>query len=165
MCFDQSSGNQQLTCNVCASCMCVNDLVSLSLSDDEFMAHKCSIALEKYMKNRVEHSYYYCTNCAKLLRATDKQMEPKPCDKCAEFESNKKNDSLLLEKYYKEHAADTKKCPKCAFRIEKKDGCNHMQCTACHTHFCWLCMFVGETGDMVYVHQSRCTISASASDL
>ena len=34
---------------------------------------------------------------------------------------------------------NTKKCPNCNTNIEKNDGCNHMTCSQCHTHFCWLC--------------------------
>ena len=34
----------------------------------------------------------------------------------------------------------TKKCPKCDARINKNGGCNHMKCSQCQFHFCWLCM-------------------------
>ncbi|CAG8582921.1 7621_t:CDS:2 [Paraglomus occultum] len=30
-------------------------------------------------------------------------------------------------------------CPQCETPIEKSMGCNHMRCTRCHTHFCYLC--------------------------
>ena len=36
--------------------------------------------------------------------------------------------------------ANTKKCPKCACRIEKNQGCNHMNCKMCLHEFCWICM-------------------------
>ncbi|KAJ1680017.1 hypothetical protein EV182_000849 [Spiromyces aspiralis] len=30
-------------------------------------------------------------------------------------------------------------CPSCDLAVLKSDGCNHMQCQACNTHFCYLC--------------------------
>jgi hypothetical protein len=35
--------------------------------------------------------------------------------------------------------AHTKACPHCSVRIEKLDGCNHMNCQSCDSHFCWFC--------------------------
>jgi hypothetical protein len=32
-----------------------------------------------------------------------------------------------------------KDCPRCGAATIKKGGCDHMQCGACMTHFCWLC--------------------------
>lgn len=37
---------------------------------------------------------------------------------------------------------NTSKCPFCAFSVEKNQGCNHMTCPRCSTHYCYLC--VGE---------------------
>ncbi|KAL9649799.1 hypothetical protein ABK040_009613 [Willaertia magna] len=36
-------------------------------------------------------------------------------------------------------SANTKDCPKCGTPIEKNGGCNHMHCTKCDYHFCWIC--------------------------
>jgi E3 ubiquitin-protein ligase RNF14 len=38
--------------------------------------------------------------------------------------------------WIKEH---TTECPTCGAHIEKTIGCNHMQCSTCNTHFCYLC--------------------------
>lgn len=35
---------------------------------------------------------------------------------------------------------DSKPCPKCSVRITRTEGCNHMFCTYCRTHFDWLSM-------------------------
>tara|TARA_B110000090_G_C13349502_1_gene434312 strand:- start:264 stop:1364 length:1101 start_codon:yes stop_codon:yes gene_type:complete len=36
----------------------------------------------------------------------------------------------------------TKACPnpRCTAIVSKLDGCNHMKCPECDTHFCWLCL-------------------------
>lgn len=47
-----------------------------------------------------------------------------------------------------EHIAEAKYCPGCPQEISKnfpmfeKDGCDHMTCEQCHTHFCWGCLYV-----------------------
>lgn len=36
-------------------------------------------------------------------------------------------------------AAYSSFCPQCMTQVQKTNGCNHMECTMCHTHFCYLC--------------------------
>lgn len=45
-------------------------------------------------------------------------------------------------------AATTKRCPSCNTAIERTAGCDHMICTVCWHHFCWLCgaPYDGEQG-------------------
>lgn len=35
--------------------------------------------------------------------------------------------------------SDTVKCPECSVNIYRIDGCNHIICTMCNTHLCYLC--------------------------
>jgi len=51
-----------------------------------------------------------------------------------------KQDNIDTVKFLKR---DTKKCPKCATRIHKINGCDQMWCTQCHIAFKW------STGDIV----------------
>lgn len=48
-----------------------------------------------------------------------------------------------------------KDCPKCGIMIEKRDGCNHMTCSACGTHICWVCLETFPGSGPVYEHMNR----------
>jgi len=39
---------------------------------------------------------------------------------------------------------DALECPGCGNAVFKGDGCDHMTCSKCHAHFCWVC---GAQGD------------------
>ncbi|KAL1720039.1 hypothetical protein EV715DRAFT_197704 [Schizophyllum commune] len=58
------------------------------------------------------------------------------------------NDALIAEQNYK-------RCPNCRVLVEKTEGCNHMQCSGCQTHFCWRCTQAFPTGQAVYTHMSE----------
>ena len=47
---------------------------------------------------------------------------------------------------------DVKRCPGCRIAIEKDEGCNHMKCTVCQTHICWMCLKTFPGGDGIYAH-------------
>ncbi|KAF8621234.1 hypothetical protein AX15_007947 [Amanita polypyramis BW_CC] len=47
---------------------------------------------------------------------------------------------------------DVKRCPGCRISIERLEGCNHMKCTQCQTHICWVCMKTFPNGEGIYGH-------------
>ncbi|KAG5651015.1 hypothetical protein H0H81_010233 [Sphagnurus paluster] len=47
---------------------------------------------------------------------------------------------------------DVKPCPGCNIPIERAEGCNHMTCTQCKTHICWVCLQTFPKGDGIYDH-------------
>lgn len=48
-----------------------------------------------------------------------------------------------------------KRCPKCFTPIEKTGGCNHIYCTECHSHLCWICLKICKSEDYCYRHLRR----------
>ncbi|KAF9003431.1 hypothetical protein BDQ17DRAFT_1242173 [Cyathus striatus] len=49
-------------------------------------------------------------------------------------------------------AHDVKNCPGCNIPIERVEGCNHVTCTRCQTHTCWVCMATFPGGEGIYGH-------------
>ncbi|KAL7938212.1 hypothetical protein V8C35DRAFT_320095 [Trichoderma chlorosporum] len=48
-----------------------------------------------------------------------------------------------------------KDCPSCKTPLEKISGCNHMTCTVCKCHICWVCLKTFASGDQVYDHMGK----------
>ncbi|KAF5369369.1 hypothetical protein D9758_002568 [Tetrapyrgos nigripes] len=49
-------------------------------------------------------------------------------------------------------AHDVKNCPGCKIPIERAEGCNHVTCTQCQSHICWVCMETFPRGEGIYSH-------------
>ncbi|PPQ97579.1 hypothetical protein CVT26_002307 [Gymnopilus dilepis] len=65
---------------------------------------------------------------------------------CAES----KHGDDLFDEWAGQH--DVKRCPGCNVAIEKEEGCNHMTCTMCNTHICWVCLQTFPNGEGIYGH-------------
>lgn len=89
--------------------------------------------------------HHFCFNC--LLPPHG----PCPCDLVLRWnsESGANAQEIATQKLI---AATAKQCPNCQTWITKDRHCNHMQCTKCCHHFCWLCLapFTRETGHNDY---------------
>jgi ariadne-1 len=66
--------------------------------------------------------------------------KPAPCDLVKKWrkQSGEEGDSADAATA-KLLAAQAKQCPNCKIQIIKDKFCNHMHCTKCGHHFCWLC--------------------------
>lgn len=72
-------------------------------------------------------SYSMCTACRCAMEPQGHVCDPAAIDSLAEILSN------------------TKPCPVCSARINKSEGCDHMMCTGCNTHFSWKTLRVHTT--------------------
>lgn len=79
------------------------------------------------------------------------------CPKCHEEQhfgeecgAIREENEHLFQAWKDDH--DVKACPSCSFEIEKIEGCNHMICTYCGTHICWICSKTFDQAAEVYVH-------------
>lgn len=74
--------------------------------------------------------YPFCFRCG------EEAHDPCSCQQLAEWQAKCMNESETANWIL----ANTKKCPNCNTRIEKNQGCNHMNCRVCKFEFCWICM-------------------------
>ena len=51
-------------------------------------------------------------------------------------------------------ASGAQDCPKCSCTIEKSEGCNHIECTGCGAHICWVCLATFARGSDTYGHMT-----------
>jgi len=65
---------------------------------------------------------------------------------CSMVKAWKKLTNVQLDEYFV--TSISRHCPHCKVPVEKNGGCNHMHCTKCSFHFCWLCMQKFGSGEM-----------------
>lgn len=68
---------------------------------------------------------------------------------CRQYERGRRADEKAAQRTIRQF---TRPCPQCAIRIEKSADCNHMTCTKCGAHFCWICGKDLSAGGMVGRH-------------
>ena len=71
---------------------------------------------------------------------------------CAMYKSAKQDGDSLL-KWMRKDPNNRRLCPKCGFGIEKRGGCEHMECK-CGAHICWKCMKYFTSSGSCYGHLS-----------
>ena len=71
---------------------------------------------------------------------------------CEIYKDMKSGGDKALENWMHKNSKKRKRCPKCAAPIEKTDGCNHVTCSQCHSHICWVCLDYFDTDQLCYAH-------------
>jgi E3 ubiquitin-protein ligase RNF14 len=74
-------------------------------------------------------SFVYCRVCHASWHGEHIRCEPKSLE---ELTAEEKASSEYI-------AQNTTPCASCSCPVQKSYGCNHMQCSQCQTHFCYLC--------------------------
>jgi hypothetical protein len=75
---------------------------------------------------------------------------------CAEFQESKSEaegaDEQVMSEYVE--STGTKTCPRCTMLIErmKDDDCYNLECSSCHVHKCWLCLYHSDDGMKIVSH-------------
>lgn len=94
------------------------------------MAYCAYVATDSYKEVPCSCGARWCFTCG------EDDHRPAACSQVRAW-NNKAGDSDLTAMYIR---ANTKKCPRCSLEIIKDEGCQHMKCTQCAHHFCWLCL-------------------------
>lgn len=91
--------------------------------------------------------------CAKCLTVTCTSCHvPHEGKTCAEYKDEASGGYEAVKKLKKK--LGIKDCPKCTTPLEKTEGCNHMTCTVCGSHLCWVCLEVFSASGPCYDHMN-----------
>ncbi|TPX38025.1 hypothetical protein SmJEL517_g00028 [Synchytrium microbalum] len=95
----------------------------------------------------VWHGYAsYCKSNFKLEELVNQYNQASEADKRRlEFKYGKKTLERAVKEWDEEHESllylkeNTQRCPTCNAAVERSEGCCHMTCKFCNSHFCYLC--------------------------
>ena len=92
--------------------------------------------------NTCNKGHKFCVRCGEIWHSTGICPEEKKLDE-------------LFQYYYER--LKLKKCPFCQVMTMKRGGCNHIKCTYCKRHWCWICGELFESVDQHYGNtNSKC---------
>ncbi|KAF9024567.1 hypothetical protein BDZ89DRAFT_1017497 [Hymenopellis radicata] len=77
---------------------------------------------------------------------------------CAQHRGNAEGGNQQFQEW--KAVNGVKECPNCRANIQKSEGCNHMTCSRCQTHMCWVCLKTFEAKGMdskggIYDHMRK----------
>jgi hypothetical protein len=72
---------------------------------------------------------------------------------CADYKDLSTGGNAATERLKKK--LGIKDCPRCKTSIEKTEGCNHMRCSGCNIHICWVCLRTFEQSGATYEHMNQ----------
>ena len=126
-----------------------------------------------YIRRRPQ-AFRYCPqpNCGNIYRVTDPLLSVRThiCSQClaaicktchaihddmtcAEFKYLQSGGHEATEKLKRQLGC--KDCPKCETTMEKTEGCNHMICSGCGIHICWVCLATFGASGPCYDHMNK----------
>ncbi|EER29968.1 translation termination inhibitor protein itt1 [Coccidioides posadasii str. Silveira] len=113
------------------------NISNLELSDDEDVAETFDPFGPEDQLPPMEERVAICEDCGYAFCRVCKRGWHGPSVFCyprraAELTAEEKATEDYMQLY-------TTRCPTCDFRCQKAMGCNHMICSRCKTHFCYLC--------------------------
>ena len=94
---------------------------------------------------------FHCGECGVTLCTACGTVSHGAGISCSMFRAYGADESGVL-RWVGEDPDSRCRCPKCGVGIEKNGGCMHMECTACHAHFCWHCKAYFDNGASCYGH-------------
>uniref|UniRef100_A0AC35U2J3 E3 ubiquitin-protein ligase parkin n=1 Tax=Rhabditophanes sp. KR3021 TaxID=114890 RepID=A0AC35U2J3_9BILA len=152
-----------LNCPVVGCCGCIGDQhVFYILGNDRYNKFQ-ELATQRFIQNQQSTVFCPFPDCGEVFTLLDKDNVIEnatrnktsaltQCHKCERPFCVVCIDSKQCTCYStkKEHSDEekskslihqiTKKCVGCGINTQKDQGCNHIHCTQCSSHWCWVCL-------------------------
>lgn len=94
---------------------------------------------------------FVCSLCHTAL-CTKCHVEYHAGTSCAIYEKERQINENGLREWISGDRLNRDLCPKCYIGIERYGGCQHMQCSQCNCHICWICKAYFATSTECYRH-------------